>query len=335
MAPVGTGPYRVVRWLRGDRLELAANETYWAGRPAISRIDLRFVPDENSELVGLRSGELDGIIGLSANVAPQARALPHVRVVTTPVNAYWAIMMNTASGPTADVRVRRAIAAAADAAAFRRNVTHGSYRSAIADLPAVLWAADPSLRPIRHDAAHARELLAAAGYGPARRMPLEFAIYLGSQTVRAEAIALQSELRPLGIDAHVHGYLSDVFDAPPSQGGILSRGRYDIAAYGWFAGMDPDDSGQFTCAERPPAGYNHSFYCNAEMDAAQREALRTYDPTARRRAYSRIEALLLRDVPLAFLGSPVKVSALRDDLHGFAPSLTTQTANANRWTLSR
>ena len=43
-------------------------------------------------------------------------------------------------------------------------------------------------------------------------------------------------------------------NAPPSQGGILTRGRYDIALYGWFAGMDPDDSGQFLCDQRPPAG---------------------------------------------------------------------------------
>ena len=114
---------------------------------------------------------------------------------------------------------------------------------------------------------------------------------------------------------------------------MLSRGRYDIAFYGWYAGMDPDDSGQFTCDQRPPSGYDHSFYCSAEMDAAQRDALASYDERARKRAYARIEALLLRDVPIAFLGSPVAISALRDGVGGFAPSLVTQTANAQKWTL--
>ena len=52
---------------------------------------------------------------------------------------------------------------------------------------------------------------------------------------------------------------------------IALKGRYDIAFYGWYAGMDPDDSGQFTCDQRPPNGYDHSFYCSAEMDAAQRD----------------------------------------------------------------
>jgi ABC-type transport system substrate-binding protein len=69
------------------------------------------------------------------------------------------------------------------------------------------------------------------------------------------------------------------------------------------------------------------------MDAAQHDALASYDQAARERAYARIEALLLRDIPIHFLGSPVAISALRDDLAGFAPSLVTQTANAQRWVL--
>ena len=335
-AAVGTGPYRFARWSRGDRLELAANDVYWNGKPSIPRITIRFIADENTQLVGLRVGDLDGVIGLSANAAVQARAIPHVRVNTAPLNAYWGVMMNNSPGhPTADVRVRRALAAAIDAASFRNNVTHGFYAPANADLPPVLWAADPALRPIAHDPAGARRMLAAAGYGPQRPLALDLAILQASQTHRIEAVALQSELKAVGVEVRVHSYLGNVFDAPPSQGGILTRGRYDMALYGWYAGMDPDDSGQFLCDQRPPNGYDHSFYCSAAMDAAQRDALGSYDQAARKRAYARIEALLLRDVPIAFLGSPVAISALRDELGGFSPSLVTQTANAQRWTLQR
>jgi peptide/nickel transport system substrate-binding protein len=333
-APVGTGPFRAVRWARGDRLELAANFSYWQGRPALARVVVRFLPDENTQLVGLRSGDLDGVLGMSANAAANARGIAHVRIATAPLNAYWGLMMNNGAGhATADVRVRRALALAVDAASFRANVTHGFYAPPIADLPAVLWAADRTLRPIPHDVAAARALLAAAGYGPAHPLALDLAILQSSQTHRVEAVALQSELKPLGVDVRVHPYLPNVYDAPPSQGGMLSRGRYDIAFYGWYAGMDPDDSGQFLCDQRPPAGYDHSFYCSADMDAAQRAALASYDERVRKRAYARVQALLLRDVPIAFLGSPVAISALRDGVGGFAPTLVTQTANAQRWTL--
>jgi peptide/nickel transport system substrate-binding protein len=333
-APVGTGPFRAVRWARGDRLELAANNAYWQGKPAIARIVVRFMSDENTQLVGLRSGDLDGVIGMSANAAATARGVAHLRIATAPLNAYWGMMMNNGAGhATADVRVRRALALATDAASFRANVTHGFYAPPIADLPAVLWAADRTLRPIPHDVAAARALLASAGYGPAHPLALDLAIIQSSQTHRVEAVALQGELKQLGVDVRVHPYLPTVFGAPPAQGGIVSRGRYDIAFYGWYAGMDPDDSGQFTCDQRPPNGYDHSFYCSTAMDAAQRAALASYDEPTRKRAYARIEALLLRDVPIAFLGSPVAISALRDGVGGVAPTLVTQTANAQRWTL--
>jgi hypothetical protein len=69
------------------------------------------------------------------------------------------------------------------------------------------------------------------------------------------------------------------------------------------------------------------------MDAAQRDALRFSDEGVRKRAYARIEALLLRDVPIAVLASPVALSALRDGVGGFSPTLVTQAANAQRWTL--
>ncbi len=131
----------------------------------------------------------------------------------------------------------------------------------------------------------------------------------------------------------MHAYLGNVFDAPAALGGVLPSGRYDLAFYGWYAGMDPDDSTQFTCDQRPPAGYDDSFYCGAEMDAAQREAVGSYDTAVRKRAYAHIERLLLRDVPIAFLGSPVAISALRDGVGGFSPTLVTQSANAQRWVL--
>ncbi len=334
-APIGTGPYRVVRWLRGDRLELAANERYWGGRPSIARIVIRFVPDENAQLVGLRSGELDGVIGLSANAAALAASIPGFRVATAPLNGWFGVMFDNGRGPMTDLHARRAVAAALDAASFRADVTHGFYAPAIADLPRALWAADRTLRPLAHDLPLARRELARAGYGPAHRLALDLAMLGSSQTHRVESVAIQSELRPLGIDVAIHPYFGSVYDAPPSEGGILTRGRYDLALYGWYAGMDPDDSGEFACDQRPPAGYDHSFYCGAEMDAAQHAALAAYDEPARRDAYARIEALLLRDVPIAVLGSPVAISVLPDGLEGFAPSLVTQTAGAQRWTLHR
>ncbi|HEY3674768.1 MAG TPA: ABC transporter substrate-binding protein, partial [Candidatus Tumulicola sp.] len=59
LAPIGSGPYRVEKWIRGDRLDLVANGSYFRGKPKIARISIRFVPSHATILNQLRSGEID------------------------------------------------------------------------------------------------------------------------------------------------------------------------------------------------------------------------------------------------------------------------------------
>ena len=116
-------------------------------------------------------------------------------------------------------------------------------------------------------------------------------------------------------------------------GGTLSRGNYQLALYQWYAGIDPDDSAQFVCANRPPHGYDQAFYCSAAMDAAQARALGSYDITVRRAAYGTIEALLVRDAPLDFLWWFRNIQVLSPDLHGFDPNPVVETWNIASWSI--
>ncbi len=328
-APVGDGPFRFVRWARGDRVELAAFPRYYRGAPKTAALVWRFSENENTELAQLRTGELDMVMTLSPVAAAQLRGERAIDVVASPVNGYFGLMFNMRR--VADVRIRRAIAAAIDTHVVRANIAHGFDRPAVADLPAFLWAFDSALRPLAYDPAAARRLLAAAGYGPRHPYRLELAIIAGSRTNDAWSVLLQATLARAGVDVHIHAYNANVYGDPAPAGGILATGRYDATIYYWIAGMDPDDSSQFLCSQQPPAGENVARYCSAEMDAAQRTALEAYDRSTRKAAYARIEALLLRDVPIVFAGSPTDPTALRRGITGFAPNPITPSAGAERW----
>jgi len=229
------------------------------------------------------------------------------------------------------VRVRRALAEAIDGAAFRTNIVHGYYGPTAGDLPSFLWAADSNLHPIPYDPADARKLLKAAGYSPLHPLKLDLAIITGFRTYESWSVLLQAELRPYGVDVQIHRYLGQLFAAPATEHGILAGGRYDAAVYGWTAGIDPDDSSQFMCDQRPPVGFNDAFYCDPEMDAAQRIALGNYDQPVRKRAYATIERLLQRDVPIVFVANTAQLTVLHNDLHGFAPNSVTMTSFAEQW----
>jgi peptide/nickel transport system substrate-binding protein len=332
-APIGTGPFTFVRWIRGDRIEYVRNDDYFLGVPKIKRIVWQIVPDENTALEMMRTHETDWMFEPSVTAYRAIETMPDVAVVLPNVNGYEGVMMNSGRGPTADVRVRRAIVMALDKVKLTNELTYGVATVATGDLPAFLWAADPALRNLPYAPDEARRQLVALGYTAAKPLVLSLA-YEQSQAInRSLVVQIQAALHAVGIVVQPRAQLSSVIFGGYEAGGTLARGTYDLSIYQWYAGIDPDDSAQFTCANRPPNGYNQSFYCSSAMDAAQAKALASYDLAERKPAYATIESLLVRDAPIDFLWWPRNVQALNPDLHGFDPNPVVETWDVMNWSI--
>jgi peptide/nickel transport system substrate-binding protein len=333
--PVGTGPFKVVSWLRGNQIELVRNDRYFLGRPKLRSIVVKLIPDENTEITQLQTHEIDWFFEVSVNAYKALRQLPSsdARILFTPFNGYEGVMFNTAKGPTKDIRVRRAITYALDKSALVHNLTFGAADVATQDLPSFLWAYDVHLRPTPYDPAESRRLLAQAGYSPAHRLSLDLYFEQSSALNKTLSVQIQSLLAPLGVDVRTHAQLSSLIYGGYGANGTLARGNYDVALYTWIAGIDPDDSSQFTCANIPPKGYNQSYFCNASMDAAQKVALETYDRAGRKAAYARVQRVLQANVPLNFLWWPKQVQAVNPDFKGFDPNPVVETWNAWQWSI--
>ena len=128
-------------------------------------------------------------------------------------------------------------------------------------------------------------------------------------------------------------YPIDVLYATAAMGGIMHGGKFDLILAPWYSGIDPDDSSQFACANMPPGGYNTSRYCNQDMEAAQRQALTTYDQALRAVAYGRIQRLLSRDNPIVFFWWNRQQEALSADFKGFEPNPVSESWNAWQWSI--
>lgn len=340
-APVGTGPYRLVRWIRGDRIEFAANTSYFKGVPKIANIVVHEIPDENTGINQLRSGELDWYPDLSEASYDLLRNVPNVRVVVTPQNAYRALYINTERPILSDVRVRRAIAYAIDKRELVEKTTFGTGTVATEDIPSFMWAYDPRVPVDGYDPAKARALLREAGWQPGpdgiltkngQRLALTMSLRQGAAGDNAMAVQVQSWLHAIGMDVTLKDYPGSVlFALGPS--GVLQPGKYDLNISGFESSADPDNSAQFTCDNRPPNGFNWTRYCSAEMDRLQEAALTTYNQAARKRAYAQIEALLASDVPQVFFYYQPQISAVTPRLENFTPSMVTPTWNVEQWQL--
>jgi len=339
-APVGTGPFEFVRWLRSDRIELKANPYYFRGVPRLKRMTLKIIPEDNTVLAQLLSHEVDLAVEIPAPVYRDVAAASGLarQLVEAPV--YTAILFNTARAPLEDVRVRRALVLGMNRAAIVHDDTYGTGQLAVADLSPFYWAFDPSLAPTPYDLSRAKALLDAAGWHPGpdgvrvrdgKRLSLLLVYGIASQLVRTITAQVQQMYKPLGVEVELKGFDYATLYAAAQNGGIINGGKFDLAMYSWISGSDPDDSSQWTCGAIPPAGNNVSRYCSAQMEAAQRLALSTFDRAVRKRAYATTQSLLLRDAPGAFLYYQALRYAHATDLQNFTPNGTSEGWNAQEW----
>jgi peptide/nickel transport system substrate-binding protein len=337
---VSDGPFHFVRWDRGDRIVLDANPNFFAGSPGLRRVVIEFVPNEDTAVSLLRTHAIDYIYQPSIQTYPALRTLPDARIVWDNMNGYEGLEINCSHGDLSDARVREAMAAAIDKAALTRQLTYGQEKTATEDIPDWMWAFDSTVESVRYDLPAAKALLARAGWIPgpdgiARKhgRPLELLLVTDTATAthRSESLLIQAALRQIGIAVSVKYFPIDILYAPQGMGGIQHGGKYDLLIYGWYAGIDPDNSSQVTCDNFPPHGYNDTRYCNPAMDAAQGIALTYYGQPTRKRAYSTIEHLLAKDNPIIFFWWQRQQEALSVDFQGFAPNPVVESWNAWQW----
>jgi peptide/nickel transport system substrate-binding protein len=343
-APIGTGPFKVVRWIRGDHIELVANDDYFRGKPKLRRITIREIPDENTEVNALRSGDVDWIFELSEQFYHQVKSIPGVDVVLNEKPQTLQLVINTQHPALSDVRVRRAISYAIDKPSLVEKDTSGTATVAWADQPPFQWAFAGDVMTYPFSVAKAKALLQQAGWTPGpdgimrkngQPLTLVLSYNVENKTREAVAVQMQSTLRAAGIDAQVKTYPANLIFATYGQGGVLATGKYDINLSGWIAGQDPDDHSEFTCDQIPrpshPDGVNYARYCSAEMDAAQAQALSSYDRDARRPAYVKIQQILARDLPIIYIWFPRQLQPITTAFKGFAPNPVNESWNAYAW----
>ncbi len=328
--PLGSGPFRVVSWRRGDTVTLEANPFYWRGKPRIDRLVYHIIADPSTRLEVLRTGEVDAYFDIDPQLLPQVRMLPNVRVALTPVNDLHVIRFNLRDPLLRDVRVRRAVAMAIDRRALIAAATHGSGTIVDADQPNDGWAYDAATPAILYDPAAAKRLL--AGRTPELTLAIAPQIISGSQLV---GTIIQENLRRVGIRAIVKQYPSAMFYGPAAAGGTLSGGRYQLAYDAWWVlGSDPDDSWQFACDELPPRGLNYSFWCDPRASGAANGAIATVDRSRRKADYAVVQRAIARDVPIFPLWQVRIPDAYRTYVHGIAPAPSGSTFwNAWKWTI--
>jgi peptide/nickel transport system substrate-binding protein len=316
-APIGTGPYRVVRWNRGDDLTLAANDAYFGGAPHIATLVIRFVPNPQTIAAELQTGEVDATFNADPALAGRLRANPRLRVRLLPIYGFTALTFQTRDPALRDPRVRAAVVQTFAIARDVARVSFGTLSTDDATRALFTWATIPVERPTVHAPLPAH---------------LTLAYDAGSVLDRNVAEEFQADASRAGLALDLIPYATSFLLAPATQNGPIESGHFQLAMHAILTGADPETSWLLACDQIPPAAFNVSRYCNRDVDRALADALVASDEARRKAAYARVQRAVARDVPFVALWQTREIEALPVDLRGFRGSPETPYFGVEGWT---
>ncbi len=337
--PVGSGPFIITEWVHGDHITMLANPDYYSGPPKLKEILYRFIGSTSTIKVQLQTHETDAWFRANTDVTPELEKIPGIVVTKSPENLFSHIDFNVKDPILSDLRVRKAIEYSLNRSEIVRNVTHSINTVGNSDIAEYSWAFPKGLPMYDNDPAKARALLDEAGWkvGPdgiraknGQRLELQFSLISGSSVGEKTASIVQAAGKAVGIAIGLKEYPASVYFASAQTGGILNAGKYQLGFFGWSSGVDPDNSSLYMCDQFPPKGQNNLFWCDPTLDAAEKDALATFDRSRRTRDYEVIERELIEQVPTIFLWHSRRVDAYTKHFHGYKPS-PANSANWNPW----
>lgn len=200
--PVGTGPYKVLEYIPGKSITLEKNANYFKdspkAQPTIGKVQIRFIPDRQTQVAEIISGGADFIMHVPQDQANQLKTMPNVQVVSGNTMRIVFMQMNIMEGTPSpelkDIRVRKAIAHAIDRKAIVKNIVgQGSELLNTICTPSQTGCTDDGATVYNYDPALSKKLLAEAGY------PNGFNIDIVAYRERQQTEAIINYLQAVGI----------------------------------------------------------------------------------------------------------------------------------------
>jgi peptide/nickel transport system substrate-binding protein len=327
--PVGIGPFRYVEWIRGDHLTLEANPYYWRGQPKLQKIVYKIIPDRNTLLTQLQTGEVDMWTYVPVAFIGRATALPNVSHFRGPSYLYAHLDFNTSHPALHDLPVREALRLAVNRRSLVEKVNHGV--GIIQESPVTPASSFATHVPyVEMNVAKANQILDAAGWkrGPdgiraknGVKLDLEFAAASGLPDTDTRIELIRSDWSRIGVAITAKHYNSATFFE--NTNGILYGGKWDVVLFQWQLTPDADLNPENSCGLIPPNGQNVTRLCIRALEPLLEQQKATYSESGRKAIIAKAVPLIVDNVPYAVININEDVHAYNRDLTGWHPNNTT------------
>lgn len=307
---VGSGPFTLAEWKKGQFWRMVANPNYWRGRVAIDEVVFRVFRNADAMVAALRNGEIDAAHNVPASAFPDLQTEEGIVAVAGEQGGFDYLVLNSYDGrpprdtskfdaphpALTDLRFRQAIAHAIDEETLVERVLDGIGTPGTTMSPSANPAWMPELTEedtYEFDLEEARRILDEAGYvdsdGNGIReldgedIVLRYALRSESETSKPYAEFITGWLEQIGIGSRFATY---------DDGQLLEvagKGDFDLYVWGWTPFVDPDPMlSYFTCDQISVDAsdftnyYNDAGFCDPEYDRLYEQQNRELDPDRRR-----------------------------------------------------
>ncbi|MEU8222129.1 ABC transporter substrate-binding protein [Kribbella sp. NPDC048915] len=304
--PIGTGPFTVTAFQPDEKLELAANPSYWDGEPKLSKLEFVNIPEVAGRITGLQNGEVDVLTQIPPDQVGSVKGSDAITYSTTPSWTYYFDWFNHNRKPFNDKRVRQAMW-------YALNL-EGTVKDLYGDLASVAQAplaqgviGAPKLSPYAYDPAKAKQLLTEAGYpngfSTSMQWPLE-----GGPNIRALAQAMISDWAKVGVTVK------------PLE---KERAQWleDFGKLNWDMNLQTNVTGtgdaDYTLARLYVCSAKRNGYCNTALDKLLLDARSSVDQNERPKLYQQAGQILWDDAVGIFPADLASNAAVRSRVQDF------------------
>ena len=296
--PIGTGPYRLVRWVKDDQLVLEANEQYWRGAPRIKTVIIKPIPEAATRAYAVANGEADIAVGIAPPLVASVEAGGKAEVRRAASLEVMYAGFYCAVAPTDSTKVRQAINYGVNVEAIIKNVMEGYGERRAGILAKEAFGFDPAVKPYPYDPAKARQLLREANYPTDYEFVVNVPIgrYLNEKAI-GEAIA--GDLQKIGIKAVVRTHEWGNYVSATT-----AQKLFPMQLQGWGpATLDADDLYSTNLHSKSPFSHVH----NERLDRLIEEGRSTLDKEKRIRIYREVARLEADEATHLFLWQSVNL----------------------------
>jgi peptide/nickel transport system substrate-binding protein len=328
--PIGTGPFKLKEWVRGDHITLVRNNNYFKkGRPFLNSVIYKIIPNAASRAIAFETGDVDAITGSQSFPYQQLnhlKTLPHTILKDIGSPSVIGLNFNFKGNPILAKReVRVAIAHAINKEFIVKNGFRGSGKLIDSIIPAAIsWAYNPNVPKYPFDLKKANALLDQAGY-PRKASGMRFLLRLtyeaGNANSETPAAIVKEQLKSVGIDVQLERLERSVmldrvfkkYDFEMWWGPLTTRGNPALGVARLYTTS--------SITGRPFT--NFTRYSNPKVDKLFSLAVRSTKRQETIKAYNEIQDIIMHDLPAIPVADRLQPNIIRDDFHGAFTSTET------------